>query len=206
MKEIYTIGYSTFKLEEFVSILKKYNIKCLVDVRSNPKSKYFKDYDKQNLEKILKSNNIYYRNYKEEFGARQENLVYFKKGYLDFSQYVKSERFKRGMEKIEAGIALGYSFVLMCAEKDPATCHRSIMVGRDFSENGFTVKNILSDKSYETQEELERRLVNHYFPNRSQISLFSNTMSMAEMIEKSYALRNSEIGYRVDDDLEENIS
>lgn len=35
MSEIYTIGYSGFDIESFISTLKKYNINSLIDVRSN---------------------------------------------------------------------------------------------------------------------------------------------------------------------------
>jgi uncharacterized protein (DUF488 family) len=37
MKNIYTIGYSGFIIDEFIGVLKKYQITGLIDVRSNPK-------------------------------------------------------------------------------------------------------------------------------------------------------------------------
>ncbi len=200
MKDIYTIGYSCFKIDDFVSVLKSYKISTLIDVRSNPNSKFYEDYNQKNLEKILAENGFIYRNYNKEFGARQENRKYYKKGYLDFSEYAKSDAFLDGISKIEAGIHSDFTFVFMCAEKDPSTCHRSIMVAREFFKLGYNIKNILADGSFETQEDLEQRMIKQYFPNRNQLSFFSDDRSLDEMIDLCYQYRNSEIGYRIDED------
>lgn len=199
MKDIYTIGYSGFMLDEFIKVLKKYKINALIDVRSSPYSKIYQDYNKLNLQKQLSSNGIIYRNYNNEFGARQEDIRYFTDGYLDFNKYRKSKSFLEGIRKVEEGIKLNYNFALMCAEKDPSTCHRNIMVAKEFYSLGYNVKNILSNGYYESQESIEQRLVDHYFPNRDQLSLFSNALSWNDMVEKSYEYRNSEIGYRIDE-------
>ena len=77
MKIVYTIGYTSFDIQKFVEVLKKYKITCLIDVRSTPKSSYYKDFDDSNLLPLLKNNGILYRNYKEEFGARQDNKDFY---------------------------------------------------------------------------------------------------------------------------------
>lgn len=197
-KVIYTIGYSGFTVNDFINVLKKYEITSVIDVRSNPNSRFHPSYNKENLERILKLNRIVYRNYKE-FGARQEDRRYYKKGYLDFNEYTQSDAFLHGVRKVEIGMTRNYVVVLMCAEKDPSMCHRSIMIGRKFHELGYIVKNILADGSYELQESIERRLVEQYFPNRNQIALFSENYSWEQMVKKSYEYRNAEIGYRIDD-------
>ena len=60
MKEIYTIGYSGSKIEDFINTLKKYNINSVIDVRSNPHWQFYVDYNKENLENTLKTNKIIY--------------------------------------------------------------------------------------------------------------------------------------------------
>lgn len=197
MKNIYTIGYTAFNIDEFISILKKYNITCVIDVRSLAYSQYYTDYNKEALIKTLKSNGLLYRNYSEEFGARQTETCYFStKGYLDFNKYVKSERFEAGYKKVLAGIKLGYSFVLMCAETDPIDCHRSIMIGREFNKRGFEVKNILKSGEILSQDELEQKLLDKYFSSRDQISIFNDNKDDIQLIEEAYELRNEEIGYK----------
>lgn len=201
MNEIFTIGYSGFSLENFISVLKNYKITCLIDVRSLPKSSYYKDYDMENLSRILKKNKIIYRNY-AEFGAIQKDENFFTDGALDFEKYSASEKFLDGIKKIEKGIELGYKFVLMCAEKYPENCHRNILIAKKFYENGYDVKNILSDGTFITQEKIEKILLDKYFPDRNQLSLFEE-ISETEMIRQSYKKQNFEIAYKKDENFDE---
>ena len=124
---IYTIGYTGFSAYEFINVLRDREINVVIDVRSTPYSERYPDYNKENLERVLKSNQIYYRNYIKEFGARQDNRnFYSSEGYLDFEVFSKSEQFLSGVEKIENSVAKGYKIVLLCAEKKPIQCHRTI--------------------------------------------------------------------------------
>ena len=197
MKNIYTIGYTAFKIDDFISVLKKYNITCVIDVRSLAYSQHYPDYNKEVLNKVLKSNGIVYRNYSAEFGARQTEKCYLSpKGYLDFNKYVRSDRFESGYQKILTGIEMGYTFVLMCAETDPIDCHRSIMLGREFYKRGFEVKNILKSGEILLQGELEERLLDKYFSTRNQFSIFDDNKDEGQLIKEAYDLRNEEIGYK----------
>lgn len=201
MNTIYTIGYTAFDIEEFINILKGYNIKCIIDVRSSPFSQFYQDYNKTILETKLKSENIKYRNYVDEFGARQNKIEYYHSdGYLDFNKFLKSENFNDGVNKIEKGIEIGYSFCLMCAEADPINCHRSIMVGRGLKNACFEVRHILKDGSIETQDALEQRLLNTFFKNRNQISMFSEMKSDEQLINEAYDIKNKEIGFRKEEE------
>ena len=202
MSEICTIGYFGFAIEDFIETLKKYAITCLVDVRSLPKSAYYKDYDKKNLSVVLKKNEIIYRNYAKEFGARQTDKKFYTDGVLDFDKFSASEQFISGVEKIEKGMELGYKFALMCAEKRPETCHRNILIAKKFHELGYIVKNILPGGNFITQEDVEKILLDKYFPDRNQFSLFEE-ISEAEMIRQSYKKQSFEIAYRGDDNSNE---
>jgi uncharacterized protein (DUF488 family) len=101
---VYTIGYSGFLINDFISTIKSNNISLIIDVRSQPYSQYFSDYNKEGLQQRLESQGIYYRNYVKEFGARQDERQYYSKnGYLDFELYAKSPSFLKGIER-PAGI------------------------------------------------------------------------------------------------------
>ena len=193
-REIFTIGYSAFELEEFIKVLHKYKIDGVIDVRSNPVSAYFTDYDKNNLATSLEREEIFYDNYKEEFGARQNDKKFFTDGCLDFQKFMNSEQFQVGTSKVENLINEGHKLALMCAEKYPQNCHRCIMVARYFSDNDYLVKNILADGEYQTQADVEKILVNKYFKDAEQFSLFNDE---SKMINISYELQNKKIGYRL---------
>ena len=198
VKTLYTIGYSCFKINDFINIIKKYKIDSVIDVRSNPNSKFYVDYNRENIENILKKNKIFYRNYAKEFGARQEDSRYYTDGYLDFKKFAQSKIFLTGEEKLIKSMERDYTFVLMCAEKDPATCHRNIMIARNFYKKGYEIGNIIDNGNIETQENIEKRLLDCYFPDRDQISFFDISLSKEEMIDEAYQLRNKEIGFKME--------
>lgn len=200
--EIFTVGHSTYNIEDFINILKINNINCIVDVRSMPYSKFTTQYNKNQLSNVLKQNKISYIHMGLEFGARRDKReLYSLDGYLDFEKTRKDKDFIKGMERVKNGIKKGYRIALMCTEKDPIDCHRCILVGKGFKDSGFEVKNILSDGTFILQEQIERTLLDKYFKNRNQISfdmLIGNNLTESEMIDKCYIKRNKEIGYEVD--------
>ena len=196
-KIIYTIGYAEFNIDNFIKTLNQYKISFLIDVRSMPQSSYYENFNKPNLSNVLSVHNIIYRNYSKEFGARQLDKNYYSDGVLDFVKFAKSPQFLEGIRKIEEGVKLGYVFVLMCAEKRPEVCHRCIMIARQFYLRGYEIRHILEDGTYINQNSVEQILLNKYFPNRNQLSLFDG-LSIQEMIEQSYRRCNLEIGYRLE--------
>jgi uncharacterized protein (DUF488 family) len=194
---LYTIGYSGYSLNEFLKELKSHHVNCVVDVRSNPHSQRFPDFNKENLEQYLNKSHILYRHYDKEFGARQEDKRFYTNGILDFSKFVKSESFKSGVQKILKGMQLNFVFALMCAEKDPMSCHRGIMIAREFRKLGIHVIH-LSTGTEETQQDMEIRLLEKYFPERDQITFFGSPFKTdAELLDEAYALKNRELGIQI---------
>ena len=189
MKPVYTVGYVSYRPEELISTLRSFGVSCLVDVRSNPHSAYYTDFNAETFSRQVERAGMQYRNYAREFGARQEDPRYYHpEGYLDFSLFTRSAAFEEGVEKLRRGMALGYVFALMCAEKDPMNCHRAIMIGRALKDRGFPVHHILYPDRIETQEELEQRAIG------DQLSFFPPE----QRIEEFYREQNRRIGFRPD--------
>lgn len=197
---LYTIGHSQHEFEYFISLLKKYDINYLLDVRSTPYSKYAETYNKEKLSGLLYSRGIEYSFMGKFFGARPNNIqLYCKEGYLDFEKVAHSDLFIKAMQNVTLGLERGNNIALMCTEKDPFDCHRAIMVARAFSLNGIDTNHILFDGTLQTQGELDQRLLNKYFPDRAQYSLFdySDVENDDENVELAYKERNKEIGYHL---------
>ena len=194
VNELYTIGYAGFCIQDFIDLLKYKKIQVVIDIRSIPYSKHFSEYNKENLQAFLKGYDIYYRNYAKEFGAQQENKDYYsEEGFLDFKEFSLSESFKSGINKLKTIMEKDYVFVLMCSEKDPFECHRSIMVSRSFEKSVYRVNHLLLNGDVITQEKIEDRLLDKYFPNK-QLSLFGT-----DTLAQAYRKRNFEIGHRSQD-------
>lgn len=195
---LYTIGHSNHTIEKFIKLLKQHEINCVVDVRSNPYSKYNEQFNRENIKRKLNQNGIYYIFMGEEFGARRkEKELYTIDGYLDFEKTVKSSNFLKGVERIKEGLKKNFNIAIMCTEKNPIDCHRNIMIAKYFFDIGYEVKNILENGEIVDQQEITRQLVDYYFPDRNQISFLPerNLDDYDELVKKAYRLRNKEIGY-----------
>lgn len=88
----------------------------------------------------------------------------------------------------------------MCSEKHPANCHRAILVTRAFSDLGYPITHIKPNGESLTQKDIESELIDAYFPNRTQISMFEeDNLSETEYIRQAYKLRNDEIGFKLEE-------
>ena len=138
---LFTIGYAGKSLDEFLKCLKKYNINYLLDIRSEPHSKIFSEYDKDRLSAFLSKHNIRYVSYGEFFGARRkENDVYHHTYNIEgveqeqvfFNKVYGTNSFKNGVKKVLRTMSLGWNICFMCSEKEPVNCHRFWMVAYYF--------------------------------------------------------------------------
>lgn len=183
---IYTIGYAGVTIDRFVQILKNMEISLLIDVRSIPKSRYFTVFNSNPLSKTLANVNIKYENWKDEFGARQENLDYYTDYILDYKKFAQSQQFQTGISKIKELESKGENICLMCAEIDPVNCHRAILCGKEIFANGLNVTHIVAKRNgetyFESQEELENRLL--------QTTKVNN-------LSEAYQKQNKKIGYKL---------
>jgi len=194
--KLFTIGYSAYEREGFVEALRLHGVSLIVDVRSVPGSGYRPEYNREALGAYLVRHGIAYRHMPEAFGARQEKAVYLNKGnYVDFGLFSQSDAFLKGVGQIVEATEGGAVCALMCAEKDAINCHRAIMIGRRFYEKGWQVLHIMPD-GVQGQDALEQRLLELYFPNRRQISMFEELRSDSELLDEAYRLQNQRIGFR----------
>ena len=197
---LYTVGHSNHTAEHFVNLLKMNDINVVVDVRSVPFSQYTTQFNKNEIRNTLKENGIAYIHMGDEFGARREDRsLYDTDGKLSFEKTRASELFRSGIRRIEDGLEKGYRIAFMCSEKHPEDCHRCILVGKAFHDLGFKVLNILEDGSTMSQEEIEKILLDMYFPDRNQVSIFTleDPISDEEYIERAYRKREKDIAYNI---------
>lgn len=196
---VYTVGHSNHPIEEFLKLLVKHNINCVCDVRSMPYSRFTEQYNRENIKEYLSEHNIKYLFFGEEFGARREEKSLLTDGMVDFEKVAKNEKFIKGINRIEKGLEKGYRIALMCTEKEPIECHRTILVSRNLYLKGMVILHILSDGTAVYHEKIEEELVEKYFPNRNQLSIFDMNESI-DYLKEAYKKANNDIGYRKEDD------
>jgi len=132
---IYTIGYSNRTLPEFLGELRKRSITQLIDVRSSPWSRNAA-FNAPQIERWSERAGIMYRGYGGVLGGRSD-ITTDDPRYADALDEILD---KAGREPI----------VIMCAEGDPAQCHRSWDVGASLLlRYGQIVTSILRDGRHE---------------------------------------------------------
>ena len=157
MSELFTIGHSTQTWEQFLELLTRHRIGAIGDVRSSPYSARFPQYNREILEKTLPKLNIPYVFLGEELGARRSERECYVDGVALYDRIARTAAFRAGLERVKKGVCR-YRLALMCAEKDPLECHRTILVCRQFRKE-LDIRHILSDGSLETHTDAETRLL-----------------------------------------------
>jgi uncharacterized protein (DUF488 family) len=163
MGKIYTIGSSIHTAHEFTSLLKRYNINAVADVRSVPHSKHTPQFNKEPLAADLRKKSIRYLDFSKEFGARREEHEAYTNNRVDFGKVIKLPDFLDGIERINTGISKGYNIALMCTEKNPLDCHRFSLVSRALIDIlAVDVDHILFDGELLNQADLEKRMLHDF--------------------------------------------
>ena len=167
VRRIHTIGYATKSIDAFVAQLRSHAIDVVADIRSVPYSNYYQDFRQETLRNHLRQQALDYVYLGRELGPRSpEPAHYDAQGQVQYERLRQSDVFAAGIRRLEQGLAKGFGIALMCAEKDPLHCHRSLLVAhhlqRMHSSNPdvpLEICHILHDGSLETQDQLEQRLV-----------------------------------------------
>ncbi|HRF96265.1 MAG TPA: DUF488 domain-containing protein, partial [Aggregatilineales bacterium] len=77
---LYTIGHSNLSFDEFVATLQSHHITTLVDIRSEPYSKYTPHFSKRELQNTIEARGIAYRYAGEYLGGRPADKTVYQTG------------------------------------------------------------------------------------------------------------------------------
>ncbi|MBW1782793.1 MAG: DUF488 domain-containing protein [Deltaproteobacteria bacterium] len=189
MKDLYTIGHSTHPIDRFISHLTMHDINRVFDVRSDPYSRYNPQFNRENLQPELKGNGIVYVFLGKELGPRSDDPGCYKDGRVSSDRLAQTNRFQEGLKRVRQGMA-SYRVALMCSEKDPIACHRTILVCRHLRTEGMKIRHILEDGSLEENDSSIRRLIQLLkLPERD---LFTTP---DEMVERAYDIQGKKIAF-----------
>jgi len=146
--KVWTIGHSTHDFEEFIAILKSFEIEFLIDIRRFPGSKRYPHFNKENLEKSIKESGMSYIHLEELGGRRKvqpnsKNTAWRLESFQAYADYMETESFKIAIEKLKS-IAQTNKTAFMCAEAVWWSCHRSL-VADYLKQDGWTVMHIMGE-------------------------------------------------------------
>jgi len=155
---VYTVGHSNGTAERLLSLLAPHAITAVADVRSRPYSRFNPQFNREEIAAFLKPNGVEYVFLGQELGGRPEDPSCYRDGRAQYSLIARSRLFASGIRRLLT-LTENFRVAIMCAEKDPLTCHRTILIARHLHELGVEVRHLLEDGGVEGHDELLLRLL-----------------------------------------------
>ncbi|MFQ5482356.1 MAG: DUF488 family protein, partial [Nitrospinaceae bacterium] len=157
-RTIFTVGHSNHSLNKFLSLLKQHDITALCDVRSKPYSRMNPQFNRETLKDNLSKEGIAYVFLGLELGGRCEDPSIYDQGKIQYDRLAETKLFSKGIKRVQEGTKQ-YRVALMCAEKEPLECHRTILVSRYLEAQGFVIQHIQADGKLESHSDALSRLI-----------------------------------------------
>jgi uncharacterized protein (DUF488 family) len=186
---VFTIGHSAHSIEKVVHLLVMHSVTAVADVRSQPYSRFNPQFNRENLRASLKHSGLSYVFLGRELGARTNDRSCYRSGAVQYDLLSQTSLFQEGLKRVAEGVAKN-RIALMCAEKDPLTCHRAILICRHLESHGIGAQHILGDGRIETHEAALSRLL-------LELDLGGDDLfrTRDELIGEAYERRGREIAY-----------
>ena len=146
MSILYTIGHSTRGIEEVISLLEEFGIELLVDVRRFPVSRRHPQFRKERLAGSLSGARIRYQHEPGLGGHRtaqrgSANTAWREDAFRGYADHMGTDEFRDALGRV-MGLGGATPLVVMCAEADPARCHRRLLADALVA-RGAEVRHIL---------------------------------------------------------------
>ncbi len=187
---LFTVGHSNHECAQFLDLLARHQITAVADVRSQPYSQYTPQFNRETLEAALGHRHIKYVFMGKELGARREERECYVAGKARYDLIKKLPAFVQGLERLERG-RITQRIAMMCSEKDPLTCHRTILICRQLrGAPGMVIQHILEEGTLESQAAAETRLL--ALLGLPEGDLFHDR---AELIERAYDQQGEAIAF-----------
>jgi uncharacterized protein (DUF488 family) len=150
METVATIGHSNRSIEEFIALLKRNGIACVLDIRTVPKSRHNPQFGQDQLPASLAAAGIEYRYLAGLGGLRRPrpdspNGAWRNTSFRGYADYMQTDDFSRNVDTV-AALAETTRCALMCAEAVPWRCHRSL-VADALLVRGIEVEDIIGPQT-----------------------------------------------------------
>ena len=156
---VFTVGHSNHPPEVFVNLLVRHGIDEVIDVRSAPYSRYSPQFNYEGIQRMLDDIGIGYTYLGGELGGRPaDRACYDADGRVRYDRVAATDSFDDALRRV-ARVAEENRIALLCTEKEPLECHRTLLVARALVDRGVDIAHILADGGLEDHTEAMLRLV-----------------------------------------------
>ena len=189
---IFTIGHSTQTFDDFLALLRLHSVTAVADVRSAPYSRYAPQFNRESLGTALEVDQIKYVFLGKELGARSDDPDCYVDGRVQYSRLAETPEFHLGIDRLIKG-AGKERISIMCTEKDPLECHRTLLVAQSVVERGVEIFHIHADGHVEPHSIAMQRLRGLF--GLDQPDLFHTS---EELLSEALDRQEARIAYAVD--------
>ena len=123
-----------------------------------PTSRFNPQFNRELLAGALNAEGIRYVYLGKELGGRSGDLECYKDGRIRYELVRNTKSFRSGLVRVVDGAAK-HRIALMCVEKEPLECHRTLMVSPALDEKGVKVAHIHADGCVEPHDAAMDRLL-----------------------------------------------
>lgn len=128
--EVYTIGYGADVFDPFLRRVKAIpEVTHLVDVRTNPYSRYQEDFRGETFAHRVRTEGLKYIFMGDSLGGKPTDPAVLTEGEVDPIKLQDWSFFQLGVRKIVDAAQAGKVMCLMCGCSMPADCHRGTTLG-----------------------------------------------------------------------------
>ena len=187
---VFTIGHSTHEFDHFAGLLKQHRINAVADVRSTPYSRWRPQFNREKLAEALKAQGITYVFLGKELGARSNDPACYENGRVKYRRLAGAKLFRSGIQRVLDG-SQRLNIALMCSEREPLDCHRTILVARELVSSGNKeVIHIHASGKLEAHGAAMQRLC-----GRLGLTEQNSFWSPDELQDQAYAAQEEQIAY-----------
>jgi uncharacterized protein (DUF488 family) len=146
--EITTVGHSTHSLDAFTALLHRHAIDLVVDVRSQPYSRWADQFNREPLREALREAGVVYRYMGDTLGGRPKDPTFYDPGG-ERPNYKKMQTVPAYRQALDGLVALARDqrIAVMCSEGDHRQCHRHLLITQSLLQRGVRVRHIQPDGS-----------------------------------------------------------
>ena len=156
---VFTVGHSNHPPAVFANLLVRHGIDEIIDVRSAPYSRYSPQFNYEGIQQMLDNIGIGYTYLGGELGGRPaDRACYDADGRVRYDRVAATDSFDDALRRV-ARVAEDSRIALLCTEKEPLECHRTLLVARALVDRGVDVAHILADGILEDHADAMLRLV-----------------------------------------------
>ena len=144
--QIYSIGHSDHTIEAFLDLLRQQMVTVVVDVRSQPYSRWAPQFNRENLACDLEAADIRYVFMGDSLGGRPADPALYEtdRERPCYERVAQSAAYQAGIEQL-LRLAEAEHVAVMCSEGDYRRCHRALLITPTLLVGGARVFHIRPD-------------------------------------------------------------